>query len=108
VALKADRYRPKIYGFQVHEIVNLQRWQLGGCSGSPGCEVGGVGGDKENVICFFVPFWAFISLVVFSYSLLNTVLLLVIVPSHPPSVRDGAPRSSRADERHDEPFKDSC
>ncbi|RXW19366.1 hypothetical protein EST38_g6489 [Candolleomyces aberdarensis] len=27
VALKADRYRPKIYGFQVHEIAKLQRWQ---------------------------------------------------------------------------------
>ncbi|KAG6333035.1 hypothetical protein ID866_6059 [Astraeus odoratus] len=27
VALKADRYRPRIYGFQVHEIAKLQRWQ---------------------------------------------------------------------------------
>ncbi|TFK21473.1 hypothetical protein FA15DRAFT_758690 [Coprinopsis marcescibilis] len=27
VAMKADRYRPKIYGFQVHEIAKLQRWQ---------------------------------------------------------------------------------
>lgn len=27
VALKAERYRPKIYGFQVHEIAKLQRWQ---------------------------------------------------------------------------------
>ncbi|KII84393.1 hypothetical protein PLICRDRAFT_57794 [Plicaturopsis crispa FD-325 SS-3] len=27
VALKADRYRPKIYGFQVNEIAKLQRWQ---------------------------------------------------------------------------------
>ncbi|KAF5332888.1 hypothetical protein D9758_017499 [Tetrapyrgos nigripes] len=27
VALKADRYRPKIYGFPVHEIAKLQRWQ---------------------------------------------------------------------------------
>ena len=27
VALKADRYRPKIFGFQVHEIAKLQRWQ---------------------------------------------------------------------------------
>lgn len=27
VALKADRYRPKIYGFQVHETAKLQRWQ---------------------------------------------------------------------------------
>ncbi|KIK25050.1 hypothetical protein PISMIDRAFT_643189 [Pisolithus microcarpus 441] len=26
-ALKADRYRPRIYGFQVHEIAKLQRWQ---------------------------------------------------------------------------------
>lgn len=27
VALKADRYRPRIFGFQVHEIAKLQRWQ---------------------------------------------------------------------------------
>ncbi|KAF7317320.1 Casein kinase II subunit beta [Mycena chlorophos] len=27
VALKAERYRPKIYGFQVHETAKLQRWQ---------------------------------------------------------------------------------
>jgi len=27
VALKAERYRPKIYGFQVNEIAKLQRWQ---------------------------------------------------------------------------------
>ncbi|KAL4066714.1 casein kinase II, regulatory subunit [Scleroderma citrinum] len=27
VALKADRYRPRIYGFQVHEIAKLQRWE---------------------------------------------------------------------------------
>ncbi|KAF4613689.1 hypothetical protein D9613_008031 [Agrocybe pediades] len=27
VALKAERYRPRIYGFQVHEIAKLQRWQ---------------------------------------------------------------------------------
>lgn len=27
VALKAERYRPKIFGFQVHEIAKLQRWQ---------------------------------------------------------------------------------
>ncbi|KAG6848422.1 hypothetical protein H0H93_000312 [Arthromyces matolae] len=27
VALKAERYRPKIYGFQVHETARLQRWQ---------------------------------------------------------------------------------
>lgn len=27
VALKADRYRPKIFGFQVNEIAKLQRWQ---------------------------------------------------------------------------------
>ncbi|EMD33383.1 hypothetical protein CERSUDRAFT_117995 [Gelatoporia subvermispora B] len=26
-ALKADRYRPRIFGFQVHEIAKLQRWQ---------------------------------------------------------------------------------
>jgi casein kinase II subunit beta len=26
-ALKAERYRPKIYGFQLHEIAKLQRWQ---------------------------------------------------------------------------------
>lgn len=26
-ALKADRYRPKIFGFQVNEIAKLQRWQ---------------------------------------------------------------------------------
>ncbi|KAF8186625.1 casein kinase subunit II beta [Pholiota molesta] len=27
VALKAERYRPRIYGFQVNEIAKLQRWQ---------------------------------------------------------------------------------
>ncbi|THU88979.1 hypothetical protein K435DRAFT_803092 [Dendrothele bispora CBS 962.96] len=27
VAIKAERYRPKIYGFQVNEIAKLQRWQ---------------------------------------------------------------------------------
>jgi len=27
VALKADRYRPKVYGFQVYENAKLQRWQ---------------------------------------------------------------------------------
>jgi len=27
VALKADRYRPRIYGFQLNEIAKLQRWQ---------------------------------------------------------------------------------
>ncbi|KAH9847844.1 casein kinase II, regulatory subunit [Lenzites betulinus] len=27
VALKADRYRPRIFGFQVNEIAKLQRWQ---------------------------------------------------------------------------------
>ncbi|TCD63941.1 casein kinase 2 regulatory subunit [Steccherinum ochraceum] len=27
VALKADRYRPRIFGFQIHEIAKLQRWQ---------------------------------------------------------------------------------
>ncbi|KIY44729.1 hypothetical protein FISHEDRAFT_67410 [Fistulina hepatica ATCC 64428] len=27
VALKADRYRPRIYGFRVHETAKLQRWQ---------------------------------------------------------------------------------
>jgi len=26
-ALKAERYKPKIFGFQVHEIAKLQRWQ---------------------------------------------------------------------------------
>lgn len=26
-ALKAERYRPKIFGFQVHEVAKLQRWQ---------------------------------------------------------------------------------
>ena len=26
-ALKADRYKPRIYGFQVNEIAKLQRWQ---------------------------------------------------------------------------------
>jgi len=26
-ALKAERYRPKIYGFQVNETAKLQRWQ---------------------------------------------------------------------------------
>ncbi|KAI5122742.1 hypothetical protein M0805_009827 [Coniferiporia weirii] len=29
-ALKAERYRPKIFGFQVHEIAKLQRWQEAG------------------------------------------------------------------------------
>ena len=27
VALKADRYRPRIFGFQVNEIAKLMRWQ---------------------------------------------------------------------------------
>jgi len=27
VALKADRYRPRIYGFQLSETAKLQRWQ---------------------------------------------------------------------------------
>jgi hypothetical protein len=27
VALSAERYRPKIYGFQIHELAKLQRWQ---------------------------------------------------------------------------------
>ncbi|KAJ7764679.1 casein kinase II, regulatory subunit [Mycena olivaceomarginata] len=27
VALKAERYRPRIYGFQLHESAKLQRWQ---------------------------------------------------------------------------------
>ena len=27
VALKAERYRPRIYGFQINEITKLQRWQ---------------------------------------------------------------------------------
>ena len=27
VALKAERYRPRIFGFQVNEIAKLQRWQ---------------------------------------------------------------------------------
>ncbi|KAG6901711.1 hypothetical protein C0995_008873 [Termitomyces sp. Mi166 len=27
VALKAERYRPKIYGFQLNETAKLQRWQ---------------------------------------------------------------------------------
>ncbi|KAJ6489045.1 casein kinase II, regulatory subunit [Mycena sanguinolenta] len=27
VALKAERYRPRIYGFQLHETAKLQRWQ---------------------------------------------------------------------------------
>lgn len=26
-AAKAERYRPKIFGFQVNEIARLQRWQ---------------------------------------------------------------------------------
>ncbi|KAH8094525.1 casein kinase subunit II beta [Cristinia sonorae] len=26
-ALKADRYRPRIFGFQIHETAKLQRWQ---------------------------------------------------------------------------------
>lgn len=26
-ALKAERYKPKIFGFQVHEIAKLHRWQ---------------------------------------------------------------------------------
>jgi len=29
VALKAERYRPRIFGFQVNEIAKLQRWQEG-------------------------------------------------------------------------------
>ena len=28
-AAKAERYRPKIFGFQVHEVGKLQRWQEG-------------------------------------------------------------------------------
>lgn len=27
VALHADRYRPRIFGFQVGEVAKLQRWQ---------------------------------------------------------------------------------
>jgi casein kinase II subunit beta len=27
VALKAERYRPRIYGFQLSETAKLQRWQ---------------------------------------------------------------------------------
>lgn len=27
VALKVERYRPRIYGFQINEIAKLQRWQ---------------------------------------------------------------------------------
>ena len=27
VALKAERYRPRIYGFQLNETAKLQRWQ---------------------------------------------------------------------------------
>ena len=27
VALSADRYRPRIFGFQVNEVAKLQRWQ---------------------------------------------------------------------------------
>ncbi|KAF9522158.1 casein kinase II, regulatory subunit [Crepidotus variabilis] len=27
VAMKAERYRPRIYGFQINEIAKLQRWQ---------------------------------------------------------------------------------
>jgi len=27
VALRADRYRPRIFGFQVNEVSKLQRWQ---------------------------------------------------------------------------------
>ena len=27
VALRADRYRPRIFGFQVNEVAKLQRWQ---------------------------------------------------------------------------------
>jgi hypothetical protein len=27
VAAKAERYRPKIFGFQVNEVGKLQRWQ---------------------------------------------------------------------------------
>ena len=27
VALKAERYRPRIFGFQVNEVAKLQRWQ---------------------------------------------------------------------------------
>jgi casein kinase II subunit beta len=26
-ALNAERYRPRIYGFQVHEVARWQRWQ---------------------------------------------------------------------------------
>lgn len=26
-ALKAERYRPRIYGFQINEVAKLQRWQ---------------------------------------------------------------------------------
>jgi len=26
-ALKAERFKPKIFGFQVHEVAKLQRWQ---------------------------------------------------------------------------------
>lgn len=27
VALRADRYRPRIFGFQINEVAKLQRWQ---------------------------------------------------------------------------------
>lgn len=27
VALKAERYKPRIYGFQLNETAKLQRWQ---------------------------------------------------------------------------------
>jgi len=27
VALKAERYRPRVYGFQLNETAKLQRWQ---------------------------------------------------------------------------------
>jgi len=27
VALRAERYRPRIFGFQVNEVAKLQRWQ---------------------------------------------------------------------------------
>ena len=27
ITLQADRYRPKVYGFQVYENAKLQRWQ---------------------------------------------------------------------------------
>ncbi len=27
IALKAEQYRPTIFGFQIHEVAKLQRWQ---------------------------------------------------------------------------------